>query len=356
MKSRIFFPLLFPVLLLAACGAKTSAPVVADDVIPVRVQVLATDSIREQFQVSGQFSTDDETLLSFKTGGVIQRILVNEGDAVKKGQLMATLHLTEINAATTQARLALEKAQRDFDRASNLYRDSVATLEQWQNARTALDIAKQQAASAGFNQQYSEIRAVTSGYVLRKFANEGQVVAPGTPVLQMNGAANADWVLKVGVSDLQWARVQEATRATVQLDAAPGEQYEARVKRKTEGIDPQTGTFQLQLQLLRPPVDKLASGLFGKATLYPQTSREAWPIPYDALLDGDAREAYVFVTNDDSTAQKIKVEVSRIDRDAVWISAGLQNAKKLIVSGSAYLNDGSRIRITNSVTSPDQQP
>ena len=148
MASKTIAAAFWTSILLAACNQAEPTSTQAEDRIPVRTLSLMTDTMSQTFSVSGQFTTDDETLLSFKTGGVIQRILVNEGDAVKKGQLMATLHLTEINAATTQARLALEKAQRDFDRASNLYRDSVATLEQWQNARTALDIAKQQAASS----------------------------------------------------------------------------------------------------------------------------------------------------------------------------------------------------------------
>ena len=65
--------------------------------------------------------------------------------------MLATLNLTEVNAAAEQASLAYQKAERDYERASNLYQDSVATLEQMQNAKTALDVARQQYNSAGFN-------------------------------------------------------------------------------------------------------------------------------------------------------------------------------------------------------------
>ncbi|MFN4315213.1 MAG: efflux RND transporter periplasmic adaptor subunit [Chitinophagaceae bacterium] len=346
MRFNIIWPAGILLFFLSACKAPAQTESESDkDIIPVRVQALATDSMQQQISVSGQFSTDDETLLSFKTGGVIRRIWVEEGDAVKKGQLLASLDLTEISAATSQSRIALEKAQRDFDRANNLYRDSVATLEQVQNARTALELARQQAASAGFNQQFSEIRAVSNGFVLRKFVNEGQVAAPGTPILQVNGAGDAAWLLKVGVSDRQWSQISEGTRATVTSDALPGESLEAVVVKKMEGLDPQTGTFAVHLQIKNPPRGKLAAGLFGKATIHPSSRQSGWAIPFDALLDGDEREAYVFVTNDDSTAQKVKVKVGRIDQNSVWIESGLENSKSLIISGSAYLNDGSRVEV-----------
>jgi multidrug efflux pump subunit AcrA (membrane-fusion protein) len=69
--------------------------------------------------VSGQFTTDDEVMLSFKTTGIINKIYVKEGDAIQRGQLLATLNLTEIDASLEQARLALEKSTRDHQRIMN---------------------------------------------------------------------------------------------------------------------------------------------------------------------------------------------------------------------------------------------
>ncbi|MGY0039503.1 biotin/lipoyl-binding protein [Pedobacter sp. NJ-S-72] len=86
---------------------------------------LNQESSNATIAVSGQFTTDDEVLLSFKTGGIINSLLVKEGDAVKKGQLLATLNLTEINAQVQQTQLSYEKAKRDYQRTKNLYSDSV---------------------------------------------------------------------------------------------------------------------------------------------------------------------------------------------------------------------------------------
>jgi RND family efflux transporter MFP subunit len=214
-----------------------------------------------------------------------------------------------------------------------------------QNARTALEIARQQNINAGFNQSRAELRATQTGYVLQKFANDGQVVAPGAPVLRINGAANSDWILKVGVSDNQWASVLVGDRAVITTDVKPGKQFPAIVSKKPEGIDPASGTFVLQLKLTGTDKNGIAAGLFGKAEITPSQSIHAWSIPIEALLDGDKSEGYVFITNDRKRAEKIKVTVQHINDNQVVITSGLENAKYLIASGNAYLDNGSKIRI-----------
>ena len=144
MASKTIAAAFWTSIILAACNQAEPTSTQAEDRIPVRTLSLMTDTMSQTFSVSGQFTTDDETLLSFKTGGIIQKLYVEEGDPVRKGQLLATLNLTEVNAAVAQAKLGLQKAERDFERANRLYLDSVATLEQMQNAKTALELARQQ--------------------------------------------------------------------------------------------------------------------------------------------------------------------------------------------------------------------
>jgi multidrug efflux pump subunit AcrA (membrane-fusion protein) len=94
----------------------------------------------------------------------------------------------------------------------------------------------------------------------------------------------------------------------------------------------------------------VASGLFGSAVINPSSKQKTWSIPYDAVLDGSAQTGFVFVTNDLKTAQKRQVTISSIEKDYVIISAGLENARDIIVAGSAYLRDHSPIRITKQLT------
>ncbi len=314
-----------------------------DDAIPVSTIPLQKEAIDVEIQTSGLFTTDDETNLSFKTGGIIEKIYVKEGDAVKKNQVLATLNLTEIAAQVKQAKLGFEKANRDYTRAENLYKDSVATLEQFQNAKTAMQVAQQQVEAAEFNLSYSQIRANKDGFVLRKMANEGQVISAGTTVLQINGAANKLWKMKVGVSDREWSRISIGDEALLQSDAFPEKVMKAIVSRKSEGSDVMNGTFNIDLSLTESN-DQLASGLFGTAIIKTSKKQEGWRIPYAALLDGNAKHGYVFTSNDLKTVERVNVVVGSIERNEVIVISGLAEKKHLIVSGSAYLKDGSSIR------------
>ena len=315
------------------------------DVIPVRVISPSKTKIHPTVQVSGQLTTDDETYLAFKTGGVIRSIQVKEGDAVGKGQILATLDLTEIKTQVAQARLGFEKAQRDYNRVTRLHRDSVATLEQFQNSRTGLEIARKQLEAAEFNLTFSEIRALADGFILRKFVSEGQVISPGAPVLLTNGARQGRWIIRAGIGDREWSVIRLNDEAKIVIDAFPTEEYRAMVTRKSEGVDPANGSFAVELTISGMQTHPFAAGMFGKATITPAQATEAWVIPFDALLDGDAKQGYVFVTDDNKVAKKVIVSIGSITKEYVQVTSGLEKSKSLIVSGSAYLTDGSKIRV-----------
>jgi RND family efflux transporter MFP subunit len=332
--------------LTVACGGKKEkkAAIPAADTIPVQVMELRQSSAGQEFHVSGQFTTDDETYLSFLSGGVIRRIFVKEGDRIRKGQVLATLDVTAINAMVSQAKTGLAKAKRDLDRARNLHRDGYATLEQLQNAQSAYEVAEQQLQSAQFNRKYAEIRAVSNGFVLKKLANQGQLVASGTPVFQTNGAGTRSWMLRVGVSDAQWSAIRIGDKAEIKSDVFPGKKMAAKVTRKAESIDPFSGTFAVDLQLTDSASSaSLASGVFGKATIFSSTQSAHWYVPYAALLDGNANEGFVFVTNDLKTVKKVPVTIGGLHQDQVEITAGLESWKYIVVSGSAYLSESSAI-------------
>jgi len=316
----------------------------ATDAIPVRVAPLSPTSSHTVIKASGQLTTDEETVLAFKTAGIVSRLGVREGDAVRKGQLLATLDLTEINAAVAQARIAAEKAQRDFRRASNLYAASAATLEQWQNAETAAAVAARQLEATEFNRSYSEIHAPADGYVLKKFVNAGQVVSTGDPVLVTNAVNQRGWMLKVGVSDRQWSGLAVGDEAAITIDAFPDKILQGKIVRKLEAADAASGAFAVEL-LVRPAGLKLATGMFGAAEFASKGAEEGWAVPFEAVLDAHDHDGFVFVTTDGTTAHKQSVVIESFNGSHIIVSQGLKQGQQLIVSGSAYLTEGSSIHI-----------
>lgn len=342
-----FLLIIMSIIFIQSCSpaeSSKSIPVV-NAPIPVKIVSLKKVESSKTIITSGQFSTDDETVLSFKTGGIIDKILVKEGDFVRKGQLLATLDLTEIKAQVNQAELGYEKAKRDFTRAGNLYKDSVATLEQFQNAQTALSIAQQQLDAAKFNLSFSEIRSVSAGYILKKYVSAGQYVSPGTQILRTNGAGKSYWIFKSGVSDKEWSSLQVGDKAIIKIDHAPEISLDAHIIRKSEGADPITGLFFIEMKLESLESIQIASGMFGTATIEPSRKTAAWNIPYEALLDGNANKGFVFITNDKKTAQKIPVTIASIDGDNIKINSGLSDTSYLIIQGSAYLTHNSDIQV-----------
>ncbi len=291
---------------IASCSARTETLRKKESTaIPVKVIPVVQYNDLERIPVSGQFTTDDEVMMSFKTTGIISKIFVKEGDAIKKGQLLATLNLTEIDASLQQSQLAFEKASRDLQRLNNLYNDSVATLEQVQNAKTNRDLIAQQLSTARFNRQYSEIRAEANGFVLRKLANEGQVVNSGNTVLQTNGAGSGQWILRAGITDKQWNAIKTGDPAEIMIPSLDRRPITGKVTRKSESVDPSNGLFSIDITLNGNQKGKVAAGMFGNGVImaagHPvmdKSRSDTWSVPYEALMDGDGSSGFVFVTND----------------------------------------------------------
>lgn len=348
MKKQHTCLLVLSLLFLLGCNSstptETSVPQVGE-AIPVSLFPLKSTAMAASVAVSGTFSTKDETLLSFKLGGIVAKVLVEEGDAVKSGQIVASLDLTEIQAGVRQSKLAYDKANRDHQRAARLYTDSVATLEQFENSKTALDIAEQQLSAANFNLSQSQIRATKSGYVLKKFVNAGQLVASGSPILQINGASSGEWILKVTLSDQQWSNIRIGDPAEIS-PAASSSWIAAKVSQKSQAADPVTGTYWVELKPASAANVSLASGMFGKARIQPSQTVQGWEIPFESVLDANGTSGFVFVV-DGQKAKKISVQIGKITPTAIQVVSGLENYTSLIVSGSAYLTDGSTIQVKN---------
>lgn len=348
-KSTVSFLMAtFVSLHLLSCGDKKERDnklPQAGDTIAVKLAPVQNHSAGSTITATGLVSTENEARYAFKIGGVIERIAVAEGAFFKRGQLLASLRTTEINAQLAQAGLGYEKAKRDFSRAQNLYNDSVATLEQLQNARTSADIARRSVEAVAFNKKYAFIYAASDGFVTKKLANEGEVVNGGTPVFAINETSGAgSWVVKLGVSDKEWSAVQVGDKADVTIDAFGNKKLGGVVWRKSQAADMATGSFGVEIKL-SPSREPLAVGMFGKATIYLQQQESATVIPYDALIEADGNTGYVFVPHGTSKVRKVPVRIAGFDQEKVLLKSGLEGIPHIIISNSAFLNEASTIAI-----------
>lgn len=344
MRTIIISLLTLPLFLSCKEEKKENNPFETADIISIKTATVESLAFTNTISASGLVTTENQANYGFKIGGVVSEIYVQEGQFFKKGQLLATLDQTEINAGLNQADLNLKKFERDYERANNLYKDNVYTLEQLQNTKTGLDIAKKQKEAVAFNSRYAKIYATADGFLANKIANEGEVVSPGSPILAINETSkNNNYLLKVGLTDKEWASVKINQKAIVTLDGFPDEKFEATVFRKSQAADAALGSFQIELKLNMKD-HKPAVGMFGKAEIQTDKAEDAMVIPYNALIEADGNKAFVFAVENNKVKRK-SITINKFDNDKVYVKDGLQKTDQIVISNSAYLNEESKIKI-----------
>ncbi|WP_207512346.1 efflux RND transporter periplasmic adaptor subunit [Longitalea luteola] len=343
--KRIFLLIPIAAIVLSACNGGSEAASITDEAIAVKLQPVTTTRYAPVLKYSGAMASTAEARLSFKIGGIISKIYVKEGDHVVKGQLLATLDLTEINAQVQQAAQGVEKVQRDVNRVKNLYSDTVATLEQLQNANTQLQVAEENLRIARFNQQYAQIRATESGIILKKMMNEGELANPGSPVFEFNGTAGNDWVIRFGVSDKDWAVLKKGDKASVEIDAYPNRTFTGIVTEIAQGADIASGTYEIEVKVL-PGGARFAAGLFATVRLQPAAEQTVTLVPVEAIAEANNKTGYVYTVNaDGKSVTKNLVTIAFLENNKAAIVSGLDSAKEVITEGVGYLTDKSLVKV-----------
>jgi len=310
--------------------------------IPVKLVHVQEKEISVPLYTSGVLSAEDELLLSFKTGGIIKKIYVKEGQTVKTGQLLAQLDLAEISAYKKQANTAFEKAERDLKRVENLYEEKVATLEQKQNALSALQVTKANFQIASFNEKHSKITAPNNGKIQKKFVDAAELIGPGTPVLAF-GSTDKAFVLKAGITDKDVVLVQKGDPAEIKFDAFPQMIYPAIVTEISGMATPGSGTYEVQLQLEKTNAN-LFSGFIGKAIIHPQKKQLVSLIPVNALNEANEKSGYIYTINDQNLATREEIKIAFIMDDKVAFYNDLK-LTTIINEGNAYLFEKSPVEI-----------
>lgn len=342
------FLYLLPFLLaLSACKTdypgqeSTAAP--ADAPIPVEVVSITPESTPIPIEAGGTIGAKEEAKLSFKIGGIIDRLSVKEGQYVRRGQTLAALKTTEIDAQVSQARQAVTKLERDLERTQILLSENAATQEMVDNLTTALDVAKSDLEIAGFNQTYARITSPVSGRVVKRFAERGELVGPGSPVFLVIGEGKNSYVLRVGVADRDVLLLALGDRAEVRLDAYDGVIVPATVTEIAAAADPRTGTFEVELTL-DPQGKTLRNGFIGRASVFPSKTPEHYRLPMEALVEGEGRNVVIYYPGDDGTATPKTVRFSRLLDDAFVVPASeLEGITEVVTRGASYLTEGAEL-------------
>lgn len=341
MRTTSIF-IILAILLSAGCKHQTTKTLTTE-IIGVRVTKAFPETISIPVHSIGTLASSEEVKLSFKTGGIIAAISVKEGDEVKKGAILATLNLSEIDAQVNQAENSYEKILRDYTRAKNLYRDSVATLEQLQNVTTAMNVAKSTMDIARFNLSHSKIIAPANGVILKQFVKTNEIVASGYPVF-LFGVSGKNWKVKTGFSDRDIVKINIGDSATVTLDAYPGTKFSAAVTQVSEMSNPMTGTYDVELNLNDSDF-RLASGFVAGVEIFPSVKATFFLVPVEAVVEADGQNGYIYTLTGSGTVQKLRIDIVTLTGSMVAVKGIPDGINEIVSEGAAYLRDGAKVKI-----------
>lgn len=326
---------------LSACGRGARETAVAPTA--VRTAVAVSGPASPPIEGNGIVATRDEARLSFKVGGVVSRIRVQEGETVRKGQLLAEIEPAEINAQLEATSQLAEKARRDLERGERLYADQVISLEQLEGLRTQAATSRAQLRSVQFNRSYAAIVAPRDGVVLRKLVEERELVPAGQPVLALGGRERG-YIVRGSLADREIVQVKLGDSVQVALDAWPGRVFPGRISEIASAADERSGMFPIEVKLDTASV-QLVTGLVAKLRITPASanSGQLVYVPMSAVLEGDGDQATVFLAAG-GRAQKRRVRVAFLTGGQAALSEGLRSGDVVVAEGALYLADGEAIR------------
>lgn len=312
------------------------------EAVPVQTTRVYSAMVTKPVRAIGRLVSSEQIKLSFKTGGIIRKIYVKEGERVGKGEMLAELKMDEIRAGFESAESGLNKAERDYDRLKNLYEDNAVTLSQYQDAETALKVAQSNYQIAKFNLENSKITAPENGYILKQLAEINELIGSGHPVFVF-GSDQEKWKIRTSVTDRDVVRIQTGDSASVTIDAYPKRFFSGVIISVNNAPDLDNGNYQVELYIDREKF-KFFNGLISRVTIFPSEPKKCCIIPVESVIQGEKRKGYVFRLTAEETAEKILIEIDHIRNDSVAVLTGLEPGDNIITRGAAYIKDGELVR------------
>jgi RND family efflux transporter MFP subunit len=338
--------LLLALCALAACGGDgaPTADVAGQPVpVPVAVVQVSAQAVEEPIWATGTLEADKQVDIGPRVDGIIDQVFVDVGDRVAVGDELFRTRDTEYQIRVREAEHALQlaraetkKASHELERAEELFRGNIVSIEAIESVRTAHDTARArlgqaQTALERARQEFEDtrVRAPFAGSITRRFVDEGvmlrTMLSSGSAVVQL---MKLDQVVAVArLPDVHLARIRPGTQARLHVDGFEGT-FEGEVQVVSDRVDPGSRTLEVRVPIPNPEL-ALKPGLFAKLEVRPEP-RRALVIERRALR-GHAPDAYVLVAENGRAARR-NVAVRNLDAQHVEILSGLDAGAQLLVA------------------------
>jgi membrane fusion protein, multidrug efflux system len=338
-------------LLLVACRAAHAEPgaTQANEAVPVTVSRVEKGAVDRPLTVGGTWKAKETSDLSFKVGGVVTGVLVEQGAYVRKGQPLARLDGASIEAGLSQARAGLEKAERDEKRLRTLFEKGSVPSQALDDGVTAVKSSRAAVQGIASDAGRTVLFAPDDGWIQRRSVEVGEVVAPGRPVFHFEGKTRGK-VAVVSLVDRDALGFSLGAECTISFDAKPGSSSPCRVSEAARVARPGSGLLDLEV---RPVTEgsKVASasavdlpeGLTVKVSFRRRT--EAVTVPLASLVNENGDRAAVLVPTEDATFRRVPVRIDRLFGDRVDVADLPADVERVVLRGARSLRDGDRIAI-----------
>lgn len=331
-----YFMIAAAMLAMASCGNKNKeAETVAEELPEVKLATVHSDVLPQTETYTAVVESDVKNNISPNVAYRIEKVLVDVGDRVKKGQVVVQLDASSLR----QLKLQIDNQKLEFSRTEQLYNVGGASKTEYDNAKMQLDVLQTQYAQMSRNTQ---LYAPISGVVTARNYDNGDMYN-GTPILTIEETS----VVKIvtNISEIHYKDIKKGQAIDIELDAYPGEKFVGHVSIIHPSIDEATHTFPVEITISNKN-QKVRPGMFARATVN-SGSQEHVLIPDEALVKQiGAGDRYVYVY--DAAKQTVtynKVELGKHIGKTYEIFSGVQDGQQVVVAGQSRLANGKKVKV-----------
>lgn len=319
--------------------AKTAIVAQENSSVLVRTDTVSKQPLDLGFSVNGNFIPAQELSFASEKSGRVVKVLVKEGDAVRTGQVLATIRTEQLNVDRQNAEAIYQNALKDLTRYESAYATGGITQQQLEQARLAVENAKTRIEQININIDDATIRSSINGVIAERKVEPGSVLAPGTPMFEIVNVSRLK--LKVAVSESQVIQIKEGDQVMVSASVFPDKEFTGRVTFISPKAD-QSLNFPVEIEVNNTAQD-IKAGMYGAAHFTNEEKALAILVPRTAFVGSVSANEVFLYAKQDSTARIHKVTAGRIIEDKVEVLGGLQEGDILITSGQVNLSDGTQV-------------
>jgi len=305
-------------------------------------EVIPTVSVAEATkQTVTQESTYSATVQAYATNNIapqssgrIQKINVEVGSFVSKGQVLAEMDQVQLE----QAGLQLSNTKTELDRLKQLYAEGGVSQSDYEAMELQYKVAK---SSYDNLQENAILRSPIYGVVTARNYDKGDMYMMGQPIFTVQQIVPVK--ILVGISEADYTKVKVGDKVTLTVDALPGERFEGKVNRLYPTMDATTHTFNAEV-LVQNSNRKIRPGMYARVTVT-FGSQEAVVVPDVAIvkMQGSGQRS-VFVVEDGVAVEKVVTLGKHFDGQYALMS-GLEGGEQVVIKGQNSLRNGSKVEV-----------